>query len=101
MIKYSNNMNKGAQIKMKLYTLIEYCLLIFFSGIYFAFLGFQSNGVSFIIGIILLYIVINLSVKKMLPSYHLENKRMSVIKSVLSIILSVFVTVLLLTILAT
>ncbi|WP_338786708.1 hypothetical protein [Metabacillus sp. FJAT-53654] len=86
---------------MKLHTLIEYCLLIFCSGAYFAFLGFRSNGLTFIIGVIILYIIINFSTKKILPRYHLDNKKMSVLISVLSIIGTVFITMLILTILVT
>lgn len=85
---------------MKLHTLIEYCLLLFFTGIYFAFLGFHSNGLTFIIGVIFLYIIVNISMKKILPRYQLENKKISHLISVLSIIGTVFITMLLLTILA-
>ncbi|MFD2213047.1 hypothetical protein [Metabacillus endolithicus] len=86
---------------MKLHTLIEYCLLIFFSGIYFAFLGFESSGVTFIIGVIFIYIIISLSLKRILPHYHLADKKMSILVSVLLVIGSVFITMLILTILAT
>lgn len=85
---------------MKLFTLIEYCLLIFLAGIYFAFLGFHSNGLTFIIGVILLYIIVNISIKKILPKYQLENKKISTLISVISLIGMVFITMLLLTILA-
>jgi hypothetical protein len=85
---------------MKLFTLIEYCLLIFLAGIYFAFLGFHSNGLTFIIGVILLYIIVNISIKNILPKYQLENIKISTLISVVSIIGMVFITMLLLTILA-
>ncbi len=86
---------------MKLHTLIEYCLLILFSGIYFAFLGFHSNGITFIIGVIFIYFIITLSLKRLLPRYQLENKRLPLLLSVVLIIGAVFVTMLFLTILAT
>ena len=86
---------------MKLHTLIEYCLLIFFSGIYFSFLGFHSNGVTFIIGVILIYFIITLSLKRILPHYHIENKKLSIIVSVALISGCVFITMLIVTILAT
>lgn len=86
---------------MKLHTIIEYCLLIFLSGIYFAFLGFQSKGVTFIIGVLFLYIIIYFATRKILPQYLPANKSMSLLISVLSIIGTVFMTMLLLTILAT
>lgn len=86
---------------MKLHTLIEYCLLIFFSGIYFAFLGFHSNGVTFIIGVIFIYIIITLSLKRILPRYNLENRKLPILLSVLFVIGTVFITMLILTLLAT
>ncbi|MGM0873462.1 MAG: hypothetical protein ACQEWV_01465 [Bacillota bacterium] len=85
---------------MKLHTLIEYCLLLFLAGVYFAFLGFHSNGLTFIIGVIFLYIIVNISTRKILPRYQLENKKMSVLISVISIIGAVFITMLIVTILA-
>ncbi|PMC35153.1 hypothetical protein CJ195_20385 [Bacillus sp. UMB0899] len=86
---------------MKLHTLIEYCLLILFSGIYFAFLGFQSNGITFIIGVIFIYVIITISLKRILPHYHIENKKLSILISVALISGSVFITMFILTILAT
>ncbi|MGM7720188.1 hypothetical protein [uncultured Metabacillus sp.] len=85
---------------MKLYTLIEYCLLLVLAGLYFAFLGFQSKGATFIIGVIFLYIIINIFSKKLLPRYLPENKQMSILVSVLLIIGTVFLIMLLLTLLA-
>lgn len=84
---------------MKLHTLIEYCLLIFLAGIYFAFLGFHSKGLTFIIGVIFLYIIVTIFTKKILTRYQLKNKKMSVLISVFSIIGAVFITMLFLTIL--
>ncbi|MDQ0231351.1 hypothetical protein [Metabacillus malikii] len=84
---------------MKRHTLIEYCLLIFFSGIYFAFLGFQSKGFTFIIGVIFLYVLINIATKRMLPSYIQLDKKVGIWKTVSIIIGSVFLTMLVLTIL--
>ncbi|MBM7603522.1 putative membrane protein [Metabacillus crassostreae] len=86
---------------MKLQTLIEYCLLIFFSGIYFAFLGFQSNGITFIVGVIFIYIVITLSTKRILPRYGIVDKKTSILLSVSSILGTIFITMFILTILAT
>ncbi|TXC92141.1 hypothetical protein FS935_07105 [Metabacillus litoralis] len=86
---------------MKLQTLIEYCLLIFFSGIYFAFLGFQSNGITFIVGVIFIYIVITLSTKRILPRYGIIDKKTSILLSVSSILGTIFITMFILTILAT
>ncbi|MFS0882925.1 hypothetical protein [Metabacillus niabensis] len=85
---------------MKLHTLIEYCLLIFISGLYFAFLGFQSKGLTFIIGVIFLYIIINFSTKKFISNYVPIDKKMSILISVLMILGTVFITMLLLTLLA-
>ncbi|WP_226665963.1 hypothetical protein [Metabacillus litoralis] len=85
---------------MKIQTLIEYCLLIFFSGIYFAFLGFHSNGITFVVGVIFIYIVINISTKKILPRYGIIDKKPSLLFSVASILGTIFITMLLLTILA-
>lgn len=86
---------------MKLQTLIEYCLLIFFSGIYFAFLGFKSNGITFIVGVIFIYIVITLSTKRILPRYGIIDKKTSILLSVSSILGTIFITMFILTILAT
>ncbi|KKI93817.1 hypothetical protein WQ54_01835 [Bacillus sp. SA1-12] len=85
---------------MKLYTLIEYCLLLILAGLYFAFLGFQSKGATFIIGVIFLYVMINIFSKRLLPRYIPENKQVSVLSCVLLIIGTVFLTMLILTLLA-
>ncbi|WP_273131110.1 hypothetical protein [Bacillus weihaiensis] len=86
---------------MKLQTLVEYCLLLFFSGIYFAFLGFQSNGIAFIVGVILIYIIVTISVKRILPRYSNMDHKLSVMVSVAFITGSIFITMLILTLLAT
>lgn len=87
------------EIFMKLQTLVEYSLLIFLTGLYFAYLGFQANGLPFLIGVIVLYFISSYATKKVLSKYNMIEKKVSIFAGVITIIVAVFITMFLLNLL--
>ncbi|MEC0594104.1 hypothetical protein P8842_05995 [Bacillus spizizenii] len=79
---------------MRLLTLTEYCLLIFFTGFYLAVTGFTAKDIGLYIGIALIYIFSHIFSKRLLEKRGKENKQVHLFFSVLVIIGSVFITVL-------
>lgn len=79
---------------LRLLTLTEYCLLIFFTGFYLAVTGFTAKDIGLYIGIALIYIFSHIFSKRLLEKRGKENKQVHLFFSVLAIIGSVFVTVL-------
>ncbi|MFC0270773.1 hypothetical protein ACFFIX_04815 [Metabacillus herbersteinensis] len=84
---------------MKLQTLVEYSLLIFLTGLYFAYLGFQANGLPFLIGVIVLYFISSYATKKVLTKYNMIEKKVSIFAGVITVIVTVFITMFLLNLL--
>lgn len=79
---------------LRLLTLTEYCLLIFFTGFYLAVTGFTAKDIGLYIGIALIYIFSHIFSKRLLEKRGKENKQVHLFFSVLAIIGSVFITVL-------
>ncbi|MCY8206075.1 hypothetical protein [Bacillus subtilis] len=79
---------------MRLLTLTEYCLLIFFTGFYLAVTCFTAKDIGLYIGIALIYIFSHIFSKRLLEKRGKENKQVHLFFSVLAIIGSVFITVL-------
>ncbi|MCY8909930.1 hypothetical protein P8907_09685 [Bacillus atrophaeus] len=79
---------------MRLLTLSEYCLLIFFTGVYLAVTGFTAKDIGLYIGIAFIYTFSHKFAKRFWQKRGKEQKQIHLFFSVLAIIGSVFVTVL-------
>ncbi|WP_163093951.1 hypothetical protein [Bacillus velezensis] len=79
---------------MKLLTLTEYCLMIFFTGVFLAVTGFTARDIGLYIGIALIYTFSHLFSKRMLEKRGKEKKQVNLFFSVLAIVGSVLATVL-------
>ena len=86
---YSSRRNK-----LKLLTLTEYCLMIFFTGVFLAVTGFTARDIGLYVGIALIYTFSHLFSKRMLEKRGKENKQVNLFFSVLAIVGSVLATVL-------
>ncbi|MCY8032287.1 hypothetical protein [Bacillus sonorensis] len=85
---------------MKLITLTEYCMFIFFAGVYLAVTGFTARDLGLYIGIALIYTFVHIAAKRMLAKRGKEAADVRILYSVLLITASVFVTVLFIVVLA-
>ncbi|CDH96121.1 putative protein ykoA [Bacillus velezensis NAU-B3] len=86
---YSSRRNK-----LKLLTLTEYCLMIFFTGVFLAVTGFTARDIGLYVGIALIYTFSHLFSKRMLEKRGKEKKQVNLFFSVLAIVGSVLATVL-------
>ncbi|MBT2573538.1 hypothetical protein J7E26_06180 [Bacillus sp. ISL-51] len=78
---------------MKLLTLTEYCLLIFFTGFYLAVTGFNAQDIGLYIGIALIYTFSHIFSKRLLQKRGKEQQQVHLFFSVLAIVGSVLITV--------
>ncbi|KAA6453034.1 hypothetical protein P9D34_18110 [Bacillus swezeyi] len=85
---------------MKLITLTEYCMFIFFAGVYLAVTGFTARDLGLYIGIALIYTFVHIYAKRMLTKRGKETAEIRMLFSVLLIMAAVFVTVLFIAVLA-
>ncbi|TWM21258.1 hypothetical protein [Bacillus licheniformis] len=85
---------------MKLITLTEYCMFIFFAGVYLAITGFTARDLRLYIGIAMIYVFVHIAAKRMLSKRGKEAAEIRILYSVLLIMASVFVTVLFIAVLA-
>ncbi|MFN2746043.1 MULTISPECIES: hypothetical protein [Bacillus] len=85
---------------MKLITLTEYCMFIFFAGVYLAVTGFTARDLGLYIGIALIYAFVHIYAKRILAKKGKETAQIKTLYSVLLIMASVFVTVLFIAVLA-
>ncbi|MGN9865741.1 hypothetical protein [Bacillus swezeyi] len=85
---------------MKLITLTEYCMFIFFAGVYLAVTGFTARDLGLYIGIALIYTFVHIYAKRMLTKQGKETAEIRMLFSVLLIMAAVFVTVLFIAVLA-
>lgn len=60
---------------MKLLTLTEYCLMIFFTGVFLAVTGFTARDIGLYVGIALIYTFSHLFSKRMLEKRGKEKQR--------------------------
>ncbi|KRU16884.1 hypothetical protein [Bacillus pumilus] len=79
---------------MRLLTLMEYCLLIFFMGIYLSATGFNASDFGLYIGLVLIYTLVHIFSKRFLQKRGKENHKIGLFRSVLAITGSVFASVL-------
>ncbi|MFJ5963575.1 hypothetical protein [Bacillus sp. NPDC093026] len=86
---------------MRLLTLMEYCLLIFFMGIYLSATGFTAKDFGLYIGLVLIYTLVHLFSKRFLQKRGKESQKIGLFQSVLTITGSVFASVLAIVIIAT
>lgn len=84
---------------MRLLTLMEYCLLIFFMGIYLSATGFNAKDFGLYIGLVLIYTLVHIFSKRFLRGK--ENQKIGLFRSVLAITGSVFASVLAIVIIVT
>ncbi len=85
---YSSRRNK-----LKLLTLTEYCLMIFFTGVFLAVTGFTARDIGLYVGIALIYTFSHLFSKRMLEKRGKEKQQVNLFFSVLAIVGSVLATV--------
>ncbi|MED1741634.1 hypothetical protein VSK91_12655 [Bacillus swezeyi] len=85
---------------MKLITLTEYCMFIFFAGVYLAVTGFTARDLGLYIGIALIYTFVHIYAKRILTKRGKETAEIRMLFSVLLIMAAVFVTVLFIAVLA-
>lgn len=62
---------------MKLLTLTEYCLMIFFTGVFLAVTGFTARDIGLYVGIALIYTFSHLFSKRMLERRGKEKKQVN------------------------
>jgi uncharacterized membrane protein YjjP (DUF1212 family) len=86
---------------VKLLTLLEYSLYIFFTGLFLAFTGFKTSNIAFFIGLVVIYLLVHYFSKKILTKYGKIDAKVSFFKSIMGIIGAVFVTMLVLTLIYT
>ncbi|MEK3805054.1 MULTISPECIES: hypothetical protein [unclassified Metabacillus] len=86
---------------MKLLTLMEYSLYIFFTGLFLAYTGFKTSNMTFFIGLVIIYLLVHYFSKKILTRLGKIDERVSFPKTILGIIGSVFITMLILTLIYT
>ncbi|MEC3606918.1 hypothetical protein ACSYGW_08120 [Bacillus glycinifermentans] len=85
---------------MKLITLTEYCMFIFFTGVYVAVTGFTARDLGLYLGIAIIYTFVHIAAKRMLTKRGKEAADIKLFYSVLLITASVFITVLFIIVLA-
>lgn len=78
---------------MKLLTLTEYCLMIFFTGAFLAVTGFTARDIGLYVGIALIYTFSHLFSKRMLEKTRQREAAGESFFSVLAIVGSVLATV--------
>ncbi|MDM5297747.1 hypothetical protein QUF51_06235 [Bacillus pumilus] len=86
---------------MRLLTLMEYCLLIFFMGIYLSATGFTAKDFGLYIGLVLIYTLVHVFSKRFLQKHGKENVKIGLFRSVIAITGSVFASVLAILIIVT
>ncbi|MDA7026293.1 hypothetical protein PJ311_06645 [Bacillus sp. CLL-7-23] len=79
---------------MKLITLTEYCMFIFFAGVYVAVTGFSARDLGLYLGFVIIYTFVHLAAKQFLTKRGKEASEIRILYSVLLITASVFMTVL-------
>ncbi|MEC3840930.1 hypothetical protein [Bacillus amyloliquefaciens] len=79
---------------MKLLTLTEYCLMIFFTGVFLAVTGFTARDIGLYVGIALIYTFSHLFSKQMLEKRGREKQQANLFICVLASVGSVLATVL-------
>ncbi|MGE6631219.1 hypothetical protein [Bacillus sp. NPDC077027] len=79
---------------MRLLTLMEYCLLVFFLGIYLSATGFTAKDIGLYIGLVLIYTFVHLFSKRFLQKRGKADHKVGLFKSVLAIVGAVFASVL-------
>ena len=68
---------------MKLITLTEYCMFIFFAGVYLAITGFTARDLGLYIGIAMIYVFVHIAAKRMLSKRGKEAAEIRILYSVL------------------
>ncbi|WP_285527661.1 hypothetical protein [Bacillus altitudinis] len=86
---------------MRLLTLMEYCLLIFFMGIYLSATGFNARDFGLYIGLVLIYTLVHIFSKRLLQKRGKDNVKIGLFRSVVAITGSVFASVLAIVIIVT
>ncbi|MFS0654285.1 hypothetical protein [Bacillus sp. 179-C3.3 HS] len=79
---------------MRLLTLMEYCLLIFFMGIFLSSTGFTAKDFGLYIGLVFIYTMVHIYSKRFVQKRGLEHLKVGLFRSVLAITGSVFASVL-------